>query len=285
MGYYDDVVCLSTASIGKNKYIWCVWNGLWDDDRLDYVEPVSHGYLPTKEEAVEVARDKAYELGEQIRRDVKELPCRCATTYHRALVARRKKAKTSDADGAKSQEYVYLVGQSWGDYGPQYMTVSRYPIQKRTKKRIYVLRREERLDDDGVMKSRGPDYATNDAYGETIVETFFLDRAKLEAGEQVSHRKFLWDGDFQLEKPVIPYDQRSDVAWERFHASEGRVSSCPCPVQEHLSYLQIETWPTTPDDVDAAYRRLARKYHPDCGGTEADFVKLQTAYETVLQYV
>src|SRR5207247_8118995 len=35
----------------------------------------------------------------------------------------------------------------------------------------------------------------------------------------------------------------------------------------------------TEDDIRAAYRRLAMKHHPDRGGDEKAFVKIQAAYE------
>lgn len=35
------------------------------------------------------------------------------------------------------------------------------------------------------------------------------------------------------------------------------------------------------EDVKAAYKRLALKYHPDKGGSESDFTRIQTAYEVL----
>jgi hypothetical protein len=43
--------------------------------------------------------------------------------------------------------------------------------------------------------------------------------------------------------------------------------------------------PYTPDDVRMAHRELAKKAHPDHGGSADDFKRLQEAYERALEYV
>ena len=35
------------------------------------------------------------------------------------------------------------------------------------------------------------------------------------------------------------------------------------------------------DDVKLAYKRLAMRYHPDKGGSDTDFARIQSAYETL----
>jgi DnaJ-class molecular chaperone len=37
--------------------------------------------------------------------------------------------------------------------------------------------------------------------------------------------------------------------------------------------------------VRAQYRELAKRYHPDAGGSHADFLALQQAYEQVMTYL
>jgi DnaJ-class molecular chaperone len=38
-------------------------------------------------------------------------------------------------------------------------------------------------------------------------------------------------------------------------------------------------------EVRTRYRELAKRYHPDSGGSHADFLALQQAYEQVLEYL
>lgn len=52
---------------------------------------------------------------------------------------------------------------------------------------------------------------------------------------------------------------------------------------EAIKYLGLEL-PVTKDDIKTAYRRMARQYHPDAGGDAEDFIELQMAYETALNY-
>jgi len=49
----------------------------------------------------------------------------------------------------------------------------------------------------------------------------------------------------------------------------------------HLGLLP----PYTSEDIEQAYRSLAAKAHPDRGGTAADFIALQSAYEHAKEYV
>jgi hypothetical protein len=54
----------------------------------------------------------------------------------------------------------------------------------------------------------------------------------------------------------------------------------PCP--RCFQELGLEGHPTL-DEVQAAYRRLARQHHPDRGGDPARFVTIQQAYERAVQ--
>lgn len=38
-------------------------------------------------------------------------------------------------------------------------------------------------------------------------------------------------------------------------------------------------------EVRTQYRELAKRYHPDAGGSHADFLALQQAYEQVIEYL
>ncbi len=52
--------------------------------------------------------------------------------------------------------------------------------------------------------------------------------------------------------------------------------------QEAIHFLRLNC-PVTQDSIKKAYRRLARQYHPDAGGTEEKFKQLQLAYEVAYE--
>ena len=45
-----------------------------------------------------------------------------------------------------------------------------------------------------------------------------------------------------------------------------------------LKDLQL-SWPSTPEEIKSAYRRLALQTHPDMGGTDAAFITVKRAYD------
>ena len=49
-----------------------------------------------------------------------------------------------------------------------------------------------------------------------------------------------------------------------------------------LLHLQAEV---SLAEVRTQYRELAKRYHPDAGGSHADFLALQLAYEQVVKYL
>ncbi len=52
--------------------------------------------------------------------------------------------------------------------------------------------------------------------------------------------------------------------------------------QYRLLHLQAEV---SLAEVRIQYRELAKRYHPDAGGSHADFLALQQAYEQVMEYL
>jgi DnaJ-class molecular chaperone len=49
-----------------------------------------------------------------------------------------------------------------------------------------------------------------------------------------------------------------------------------------LLHLQAEV---SLAEVHSQYRELSKRYHPDAGGSHADFLALQQAYEQVMEYL
>ncbi len=53
-------------------------------------------------------------------------------------------------------------------------------------------------------------------------------------------------------------------------------------VEYRLLHLQAEV---SLAEVRTQYRELAKRYHPDAGGSHADFLALQKAYKQVMEYL
>jgi len=54
-------------------------------------------------------------------------------------------------------------------------------------------------------------------------------------------------------------------------------------IDRALEVLNLERLPTVKDEVEAAYKMLAKKLHPDVGGSEEAFQELTAAYEVALK--
>ena len=58
----------------------------------------------------------------------------------------------------------------------------------------------------------------------------------------------------------------------------------PIDVPSFFKFLGFKDIPAGPEDVKERYRQMAKKFHPDAGGNEEDFKKLQDAAEKAQQY-
>ncbi len=72
----------------------------------------------------------------------------------------------------------------------------------------------------------------------------------------------------------------------RLHQGHGRSMQRAIPprlqAQYRLLHLQAEV---SLIEVRNRYRELAKRYHPDAGGSHTDFLALQQAYEQVMEYL
>ena len=105
---------------------------------------------------------------------------------------------------------------------------------------------------------------------------YLQELACVERREQRKHAKMrkLWMKDF--DEDIGPYDSIYDIYWrieEKQHAKQNGDLA--------LLNLDVDT-ALCKRDVKNAYRRQARKLHPDVGGNEEAFKALHSAYRTVL---
>jgi hypothetical protein len=158
-----------------------------------------------------------------------------------------------------SPEYVYVHGiaDERGWYTARYRVV-------RVTARFFVVERAGQsrdLDDPPGEWYSLWGWAAANAAGRTLR----LDRRTLESGGQVWHRELRhW---FTLDPEPPPH------AW--------LYRGAPPDLKAPLAALGL-AWPTTRDDVKRAYRKTARKAHPDAGGSREDFVRVNDAYRALL---
>lgn len=105
--------------------------------------------------------------------------------------------------------------------------------------------------------------------------TFNLTRRKMESeGKQYHTRVHEY---FYAEKPA---PESKDWNWA------GSVSAWAMPnlfPVESLTILGLSL-PCTRADVRRAYKRLAKKAHPDLGGSQQAFIKLKEAHDSALRF-
>jgi hypothetical protein len=239
----------AVTSLGRDRWYWVVWPSL---ELLRSAEvPARHvadGYERTKAGAVERALEVAGMDGEW-------LAAKYAKQYHRQLSRERRAKARGQGDGAAAapaaQEFLYRDVRD-GATGRWYSVPHR--VARRTKKYVFVEQRRyepERLT--GTWLDRD-------------APTFRLSREALER-EGYAFVPVTAD----VEDPLffaVPYRER---AAQYVHLSPACFDllnlSFPCSIAE----------------VKVAYRELAKRVHPDRGGSHDEFLALQAAYEEALR--
>ena len=233
----------SRCKLGPERVYWVV--GVLFEDEI-----IADGYCQT----VEGAEAKAKQVAGP---EARQGPVSWAERRHRLRVHEARKLRPAKSSGAQVRQYVFEARTS--DYDGHTYALA-YPILKWTKKRVFVsphgfLAEKVGTADERILR-HGPDD-----------KMFILDRAELESEGRADVRCW-WQGPFylRLEDALNPSPRRPVMPL--------------CDVIEALAVLGL-AWPCSEREFRAAYRKLSKRTHPDCGGSAAAFVKINDAYETI----
>lgn len=244
----------AVCSAGKDRWFWLAerhhlyWDGQDGEGR-----PPSHrwpeigsGYAPDRETALHLAREAAGPDG------LETDPGYAAVIHkERAKTRRMERAAERNAgdSGAGVQEYVYSVaGGPYGDHPTPYRIV-RHPILRRTARCVFVERR-----------------------GDPTRPAIRLDRQRLERDGSHKAGPNWWDIWFYLDPPDLSEWNRADGG-----------GTVPVAVAAALTRLELDHGAGA-DDIERAYRRMAKQAHPDRGGDADGFVAVRAAYETAIAH-
>lgn len=168
--------------------------------------------------------------------------CLASGHHRKSCVQRRMQEPASDSKQAVQQEYLYTDhdrGDYWDGTG-DWLYSRPHRIIKATNHSVFV------------EKNR---WRPEGTWMEYDVESYRLDRHELEATGEVWSRQ----------------------ARDRFYTTpieERRQQHRP----QYLVELDLPQG-ATKAQIESQFRRLARAYHPDCGGNAEDFKRIRAAYE------
>jgi len=255
MGPHTSAKCkrfFAVTSLGSRRWYWVVWPSLEELRASDEILlHVGEGYEKSKAEAVERALGLAGREGEWIAAKYAK-----AHQHSRSGMgggqSQRPTAGSSAAPGI--QEFLYrdtrdAVTGRWRSVP--------HRVARRTSKYVYVEQRPHVSDD------QPGGWLHHDQ------QAFRLDRRTLER-EGVAF------------VPVTAHvaDSEDPMFFSKPHHE--RVGQPGPESTACLDTLKL-TWPCTVAEIKSAYRRLAKGAHPDGGGSHAEFLALQTAYEQALR--
>jgi hypothetical protein len=271
------------GKVGK-QWLWCVWRPA-EGNHYSYGDPDSWGYTATREEGLAAilkftgatgfwgrydwCKDIPLHRRRSVeRRNVRDLTkldnpngtyyqpqgtlfwpdARSSAGWRHDLAERRRKPNTNCAPDAAITEFLYHTCHT-----DNYDSVCRHRVFKKTAKRIFF---------------EGACVGWWHQYSSFVSQPMQLNRSKLEAA-----------GDEGL---FVNYGRfYGALCGERFYLKDPSTFIRRRREPECIAALGLKT-PTTIAQVKRAYRRLSRAAHPDHGGTNEAFIRLQQHYEQAL---
>jgi len=254
------------AKVGKDTWLWCVWPQ-WPESKDDtpYGEPDPvYGYELTKEAGLRKILEVTGATGfyERWRDRADGLTDRPysnrALEWRHRLSERRRKPNHKAAPHAQATEHVYHHESSLSDFDNTiHHRTCAHRILKKTAKSIFI--------EAGCYE--------HEARG----RSHRLDRVKLESVDPIFKTPgcYFNSGEFRGAMCGVFFTLDPVSDWEK--EQDGDVPEC-------LQALGLKL-PATEQQVKRAFRRLAKKHHPDAGGESQAFRHLQEQYETALALV
>ncbi len=242
----------AVTSLGRSRWYWVVWPSLAElQASEETLLHVGDGCDKTKAEAIERALELAGSHAEWI-------AAKYAKAYHHSRFAPRgagdNERAAASPDTPDIQEFLY---QDVRDAATRRWRSVPHRVVRKTIKHVLVEQRAYFPDD---LTGGWPDHEQ---------PTFRLDRRTLEQEGYAFVPVTAYAAD--MEEPVFftrPYHLR---VGQREEGAPGCLEALglawPCPMAE----------------VKSAYRRLVKRSHPDGGGSHAEFLALQAAYEEALR--
>ena len=181
-----------------------------------------------------------------------------AAAFRRKQLAIERSQKTTDCDSTSPIELVYECHRYCGDFNDS-DSITPHRIVKRTRTRIYV-------DCEPHREHSSP----NGDWTDYQQRTFVLDRATFESTGKARRRSDgCWRSDFYAHPDI-------------YHAERRSFADAARP--ECFVVLGVPA-DATQKDVKRAFRKLAKKFHPDAGGDPEEFKALYAAYEQAIRIV
>lgn len=254
------------CSAGSKGWYWYVrpsWD-VSDSQGVRWYEapPIASGFEPTMEAAEEKAKEIAGPTSRQDR------ACMAAWDLRQAAVEKRmaRKPKGEQADRVEFVWEAYLYASDDWRF-PDKWIFTPYRVVRKTAKRVYV--EVDSYEESQRLRKCRLDPGHEETWRDHDVKTFVLDRSKLES-----------------EEGARPCGRRS-YRWSHFYATREAAErstiykrgDAPRPRWAEIMGLDV---PCTRHQVKAAYRKLSKLHHPDAGGDEGEFVRLETAYREAL---
>lgn len=211
-------------------------------------EPIVHGFATSPELAHEQA---AAAVG-----PLQQAPNMMAEHFRSKQAALKRSQRKATTSGTTALEFVYNCHSYYSDFdGGRQDSITPYRIVKKTKKRIYVEAEPYR-----------EDRSTSGDWRDFVVDTFVLDRSHFEKTGKARRNKG-WYNTFYSD-PAI------------YHAERRSTDYRP----ECFVGLGVPAGATV-KEIQSAYRRLARKTHPDSGGDAEEFKKVHAWFEDAMAMV
>ncbi len=236
----------SRCKVGKDKWLWIVYESF--SSLREDKDPIAHG--------VEVTAKLAREQAETAVGPVAETYNAIAENFRTKQAAIKRSQRTTTTSSAMALEFAWRCYGYWGDMDHSFKDcITAHRIVKKTKKQIHVEHEPVR-----------EDQQTSGDWRDFVVHTFILDRSEFEATGKAKRRGRWGRGDVYYADPTI-------------FRTESRSTTCR---PECFVGLEVPAGAST-HEVQVAYRRLAKKTHPDSGGKASQFKQIHDWYEQAMR--